>query len=105
MIQAEGWNEAAKDFCHTHHMSRLQSFALSLYTEPVASSLALYWCHKMQALFTMWYLSGDEDYVFSAEEVAMANEWDLFDEELGGLAANSPGRRRTTLIQQIVPRL
>ena len=86
-------------------MPRLQSFTRSLYTEPVASSLSLYWRHKMQARFTMWYLSGDEDYVLSAEEVALANEWGLLNEELGGLAADSPGRRRATLSQQIVPRL
>ena len=87
-------------------MPKVQSFTLSRYTEPVASALALYWCHKMQTLYTVWLLAGeDPGFVFKPEDLVSSNEWEHFEEEFGGLPANSPGRARITLIQQIVPRL
>ena len=57
-----------------YSVPKLASFTLKKYGEEAASSLALFWCKKMQFLYDVWCNQEDEDYVDTPEDVAASND-------------------------------
>ena len=67
-------NQSAKAFCRMYGLGMSARFALSTCSEKLASVFARAWCEKMQFFFDVYKASGDERYIFTADDVASFEE-------------------------------
>ena len=57
-------------------LPKLASFTLSKYGEGPASSLALFWCRKLQFLYDVWCSQEKEGYEYSLADIEASNDYE-----------------------------
>ena len=64
------------EWCKRYSLSVAASFSFKKFGDRAASSLALYWCQRMQYFYTLYLMAGQKDYHFTAEDRNQAPEPD-----------------------------
>ena len=59
---------SASAWCKQYRLPQSARFEISLYGEYDASTLSAAWCHRMQHFYSRWLESGEDKYVFSADD-------------------------------------
>jgi hypothetical protein len=59
---------SASAWCKQYRLPQSARFEISLYGEIDASTMSVAWCHRMQHFYSRWLESGEDKYVFSADD-------------------------------------
>ena len=105
VIQAAPRGRRGIDFVDTYNLPKLASCTIRLYSEVVASSLAQFWCKKLQFLFYMWANHEEDDYIFGDAEVEASNAPEGLEVAWQKLPKAHPAWKRIEDIEAIWPRL
>eukprot|EP00974_Lingulodinium_polyedra_P044238 4244957-Lingulodinium_polyedra.AAC.1 len=103
VIEAQARGQLTKEWVLKYNLPKLASFTIRKYGEPMASALALYWCHKMQTLYNIWKDQSDSDYIFKAADIETANESESLQKAVADLAPGHPAWSRIEDIKSIRP--
>ena len=56
------------EWCKRYSLSVAASLSFNKFGDRAASSLALYWCQRMQYFYNLYLVAGQGDYQFTAED-------------------------------------
>ena len=102
-IKAAASGTLANEFCARYHLPKQASFAIQKFTEQQATSLALYWCARLEHFMELWMADPSEGFQFSEDHIASFPHDDVVQAVFGDIQLSPATKLRLAELQTITP--